>query len=225
MRFYLYLLLVSVCFMSLSCEKTSSQNPPKDLEAAEKPNPAPAAQGNSDAEESSINPFYVFSEKGDRANHFTPSGFMPNGRCLTLDEGWSENCQSGKTCIKVVYDISCSKQDAKWAGIYWLNPPNNWGKRKGGFNLVGAKKLTFWAKGEKGGEQINEFIVGGITGDYPDSDKAVIGPVILTQEWQEYTIDLRGNDLTYISGGFAWSTSADVNLEQCTFYLDNIKFE
>jgi hypothetical protein len=99
------------------------------------------------------------------------------------------------------------------------------GKQKGGFNLQGAQKLTFWAKGEKGGERIEEFKVGGIGGDFPDSDSAVMGPVILTNQWRQYTLDLRGKDLSYMSGGFSWSTSVDVNPESCLFYLDNIQYE
>jgi len=170
-------------------------------------------------------PFYVFSDKGSRQNHYIPSGFMPNGRCITFSDTWQKDCHGGRTCIKVVYDVECSRKDQKWAGVYWLNPANNWGSRKGGYNLTEAKKLTFWAKGEKGGEQIQEFTIGGISGDYPDSDTAVIGPVILGAQWRQYTIDLRGKDLSYISGGFAWTTSEDVNPEDCTFYLDDIRFE
>lgn len=170
-------------------------------------------------------PFYVFANKGSRQNHYVPSGFMPNGKCTTFTDAWQEDCYEGRTCIKVTYDVECSRKDQRWAGVYWLNPANNWGNRKGGFNLTGAKKLTFWAKGEKGGEQIQEFTIGGISGDYPDSDTAVIGPVILGTKWRKYTIDLRGKDLSYISGGFAWTTSEDVNPEDCTFYLDDIRFE
>jgi len=174
---------------------------------------------------SSFQPFYVFSEKGSRQNHFIPSGFMPNGKCLQFDDVWRDNCHKGNTCIKIVYDIECSRQDKRWAGIYWLNPPNNWGQRKGGFDLTGAQRLTFWARGDRGGEQIQEITVGGISGDYPDSDISVIGPVILTPQWRQYSIDLRGKDLSYISGGFAWSTSEEVNPETCTFYLDEIRYE
>jgi hypothetical protein len=170
-------------------------------------------------------PFYIFYDKASRQNHYVPSGFMPNGKCITLNDTWTEDCYKGKTCIRIDYDVECSRQDQKWAGIYWLNPANNWGQRKGGYNLTGAKMLTFWAKGEAGGEQIQEFTIGGITGDYPDSDTAVIGPVILTSEWKQYAFDLRGKDLSYISGGFAWSTSEDVNPQACTFYLDDIRFE
>jgi hypothetical protein len=170
-------------------------------------------------------PFIVYKNKGARENHFVPSGFMPDGKCLVLDDAALEDCYEGKTCIKVVYDVACSLSGQKWAGLYWLNPANNWGSRKGGFNLTGAKELTFWAKGKKGGERIEEFKIGGITGDYPDSDMAVIGPVVLTNAWKKYSIDLRGKDLSYISGGFAWSTSVDVNPGECTFYLDNIQYE
>jgi hypothetical protein len=170
-------------------------------------------------------PFYVYASKSFRENHFIPSGFMPNGKCIKFIDDWRENCHKDMTCIKVVYDVECSRQDEKWAGVYWLNPANNWGSRKGGFDLTGAEKLTFWARGEKGGEQVQEFTIGGITGDYPDTDTAVIGPVILGAQWKQYTIDLRGKDLSYISGGFAWTSSEDVNPEDCTFYLDDIKYE
>lgn len=170
-------------------------------------------------------PFYVFSDKNSRQNHYVPSGFMPNGNCITFSDIWQKNCHGGKTCIKVDYDVECSRKDQKWAGVYWLNPANNWGSRKGGFNLTGAQKMTFWAKGEKGGEQIQEFTVGGVSGDFPDTDTAMIGPVILGTQWRQYTIDLRGKDLSNIGGGFAWTTSEDVNPEDCTFYLDDIRYE
>ena len=170
-------------------------------------------------------PFVIYKDKGSTENHYVPSGFMPNGKCLKLIDTWQEGCYSGKTCIKIIYDVECSREDQKWAGIYWLNPANNWGSRKGGFNLTGATKLTFWAKGERGGERIEEFKIGGIGKDFPDSDMAFIGPVILTNEWREYTLDLRGKDLSYISGGFAWSSGVDFNPNGCVFYLDDMKYE
>lgn len=175
--------------------------------------------------ENVFKPFSIYTDKGSRLNHYVPSGFMPDGKCIKFNDALLEGCHDGKTCIKIEYDVECSKENLKWAGIYWLNPPNNWGNQKGGFDLTGATRLSFWAKGEKGGERIEEFKVGGITGEFPDTDTAVIGPVILTSEWKEYSIDLRGKDLTYISGGFTWSTNVDVNPESCTFYLDDIQYE
>jgi hypothetical protein len=219
---FLSVFLVASIFAFSGCAKSANQSADQEsTEAASvenSPDQAVAAEG-------PFQPFLIYSDKGTAQNHYIPSGFMPDGKCLTFTDTWSENCQSGKTCIKIVYDIDCSKQSLKWVGVYWQNPANNWGDKKGGFDLTGANKLTFWAKGERGGERIEEFKIGGITRDYPDSDSAMIGPVILTSEWTQYTIDLRGKDLSYISGGFAWATNVDVNPQSCTFYLDELKYE
>ncbi len=170
--------------------------------------------------------FVVYKDKSG-PNHFVPSGYMPDGMCLKQSDVWQENCQQGKTCIKVAYDIPCSIKGRGWAGVYWLNPADNWGDRKGGFNLTGAKRLVFWARGEKGGETIAEFKIGGvgISREYPDSDTVGIGPVILSKEWKQYSIDLRGRDLSYLSGGFAWVANTENNTESCTFFLDDIHYE
>jgi hypothetical protein len=174
-------------------------------------------------------PFKEFTVYKDKStlNRFTPSGYMPNGECLNMRDAWQENCKEGKSCIKVIYDVACSLQSRQWAGVYWLNPADNWGDRKGGYNLTGAKKLVFWARGETGGEQVAEFKMGGIgqARDFPDSDTAGIGPVLLSREWRQYSIDLQGKDLSYISGGFAWVASVRDNPQSCTFYLDDIHYE
>ena len=223
-------LLGAVCvFMIVGCTQSkdaqSSTETAKEAEVRGAQSPADPAGSSQTAPENDFKPFSLYDDKGSRGNHFVPSGFMPNGKCVSFNDAWQEGCYDGETCVKIVYDVECSRADQKWAGVYWLNPPNNWGSRDGGFDLTGATKLTFWAKGEQGGEQIEEFKVGGIGGDYPDSDTAVIGPVILSSEWRKYSIDLRGKDLSYISGGFSWATNVDVNPRSCTFYLDRIRFE
>ncbi len=173
---------------------------------------------------SSFKAFPIYTDGRSPDNHYIPSGYMGDYSDVRLDTTSFENPYSGSTCIKIVYSNLVS-QGARWAGLYWQNPANNWGDRQGGFDLTGATKLTFWAKGEQGGERIEEFKLGGITGLYPDSDIAGIGPVLLTNEWKQYEIDLRGKDLSYISGGFALSTNIDVNPEGATFYLDDIRYE
>ena len=169
-------------------------------------------------------PFNVYTDKNARGNHYSPSGWMGDYSDITFTDAWREDSHSGASCIKVNYKPNAS-QGARWTGMYWQNPPNNWGEKKGGYDLTGAKKLTFWARGEKGGERIEEVKIGGLSGSYPDSDIAAAGPIILTKDWQEYTINLDGKDLSYISGGFVWSTNLDVNPSGCTFYLDDIRYE
>ena len=168
--------------------------------------------------------FYVYTDHGASPNHFIPSGWMGDYEDLTLDTGSRDNPADGKTCIKITYD-SPDRNGLGWAGMYWQNPVNNWGNKVGGYNLKGMKQLTFWARGAEGGEVVNEFKVGGIQGDKPDSDDVRIGPVVLTKEWKQYVIDLSESNMSHISGGFAWAASQDDNPEGMTFYLDEIRFE
>jgi hypothetical protein len=168
-------------------------------------------------------PFAVYTEKNSRTNHFVPSGWMGDVSAVRIDMGCQENPYSGTTCIKITYTGEPT-QGSGWAGVFWQNPENNWGSKDGGFNLSAAKKLNFWARGKKGGEKL-EFKVGGITGEYPDSDMIGIGPLELTNEWKQYTIDLEGVDLSYISGGFVWSSNRLDNPDGFVVYLDDIIYE
>jgi len=138
-----------------------------------------------------------------------------------FDAGCKENPHSGATCIKIIY-----AGGGGWAGLFWQNPANNWGNEPGGYDLKGAKKLVFWARGEKGGEKISEFKIGGIAGPYSDSDQASIKDITLTPDWKEYTIDLSGKDLSHIVGGFCWIIrDASISYGSITFYLDDIYYE
>ncbi len=169
--------------------------------------------------------FYVYADKNFSSNHFIPSGWMGDYLDLSIATDSTENPYSGSTCIKIIYKNSASN-GARWAGMYWQDPSNNWGTyTSGGFDLTGKTRLTFWARGEKGGERIEEFKVGGIKGVYPDSDSAKIGPISLAIHWKQYAIDLKGKNLSHIIGGFAWSTNLKNNPNGCTFYLDEIKYE
>jgi hypothetical protein len=168
--------------------------------------------------------FYVYSDKGAPTNHYIPSGWMGDYGDLKLDDASKDKPQSGKTAIKWTYSGE-AKQGANWSGCFWQHPANNWGTKPGGFDLTGYRRLTFWARGAKGGEAIAEFKVGGITGEFADSDSAAIGPVTLTNEWKLYTIDLAGKNLSKIVGAFAWSASRDANPDGFTMFLDEIRFE
>ena len=168
--------------------------------------------------------FPIYTDGRSPDNHYIPSGYMGDYSDIAVDPASFDNPHSGTTSIKTVYSNKVS-QGARWAGVYWQNPANNWGDRQGGYDLTGATKLSFWVRGENAGERIEEFKIGGITGVYADSDVAGIGPVLLTKEWKQYEIDLRGKDLSYISGGFCWATNLDVNPDGATFYLDDIRYE
>ncbi len=186
-------------------------------------------------------PFYVYKDGDYSENHYHPTGKMGDFSDFIMDPYYRENPFSGKTCIKVVYKNSDSKK-AGWAGLFWLDPQNNWGENHGGYDLRGADKLTFWAKGEKGGEKISLFQIGGIMGKYRDVGTKSIGPITLSDEWQQYTIYLgelskkmivtdgdpnwilRMEPLSRIIGGFCWVVNM-TDADHITFYLDEIKYE
>lgn len=156
---------------------------------------------------------------------FYPSGWIGDWGDITLEDAFRYSPYLGRTSTKITYSAALS-QGKGWTGIYWQYPDNNWGDTPQARDLTGVTKLTFWAKGEKGGEKV-EFKVGGITGKYPDSIYPAVstGVIVLSSEWQQYTIDLSGKDLSHVIGGFCWVTNKKQNPYGCTIYLDEVRFE
>jgi hypothetical protein len=164
-------------------------------------------------------PLGIYDDKGSASNHYIPSGWMGNAKAVKMDEGCANNPHSGKTCLKFEYNANDN-----WAGVVWQDPANDWGDVDGGWNLTGAKKLTFWARGEKGDELIS-FKLGILGSDkkFPDSGSAELADTKLTKEWKKYTIELEGKDLSRIKTGFVWSLAGQG--APVVFYLDDMKFE
>ncbi|MGE4384344.1 MAG: hypothetical protein AB7E39_00565 [Endomicrobiaceae bacterium] len=170
----------------------------------------------------SFEPFYVYEDFPSSNNHYAPSGWMGDVANLDFDSSYTQDAQKGRTCLKIKYSPDGIKQ---WAGVYWQHPVNNWGDKNGGYNITGAHKLTFWAKGAQGNEVITEVKVGGISGKFSDSDVAWLKEIKLTREWKQYTIDLSKSDLSSISGGFCVVFSKKDNPRGCLIYLDEIRYE
>lgn len=179
--------------------------------------------------------FYVYEDAASVRNHYRPTGYMGDVGDIRLDETHAINPRSGETAIRVVYAAKGRGPNAcdyagpcKWAGVYWQQPSNNWGKeaavRGRGLDLSAYNRLSFAAKADK--PATIEFGVGGIEGPYGDSLKVARRRAArLTTAWQEFTIDLSGADLHHIIGGFSWVTNWDTNPDGLTFYLDDIRFE
>lgn len=168
-------------------------------------------------------PFYVYTDGFSGQNHYAPSGWMGDYGDIRIKELWRDNPKYGRSCMQILYKGSNS-QGAGWAGIYWQNPPNNWGGLKGGYNLTGAKRLFFYARGETGEEYV-EFKMGGLFGRYSDSTAGNRTDAIrLSKEWTLYAIDLDDMDLSYIAGGFCIAFSTILNPHGALFYLDEVYY-
>lgn len=174
-----------------------------------------------------IAPLIVYSDADSGKNGFQPSGWMGDTDYIDLDQACEINPHSGKTCIRITFKPGRFFFYHGWSGIYWQYPLNNWGEYPG-YELSGASKLTFWARGEKGGEK-SEFKTGGISNrgkSYRDSFGPVsTGVIKLTRKWKKYTIYLENQDTGNVIGGFCWATNRHQNPKGCKIYLDDIQFE
>ena len=150
---------------------------------------------------------------------WAPSGWMGTHGALTMDAGCTSSPRSGETCLKFSYD-----EPGMWVGVAWQHPANDWGDLPGGFDLTGAKRLTFWARGEEGGEKI-DFAVGilGRDKEHFDTARAERKGVKLEREWRQYSIDLEDEDLSRVKTPFVWTLGG--RGRPVTFYLDDIRFE
>lgn len=160
-------------------------------------------------------------------SHFIPSGWMGDGiykrQYVQFEPSHrGEFYPDGEDQLSI--RVSYNPGPERWTGIYWQYPDKNWGDTLG-IKIKKANHISFWAKGETGGEVV-EFKSGGIGGrKYQDSYTVSLGKKMLSNSWNRFTLDLNNQDLSNVIGAFAWIASADDNPNGLAFYLDEIKFE
>ena len=155
----------------------------------------------------------------DTKTPFIPSGYMGDHAAIKMDNRSVDNPRQGETCTRVAF----TKPDG-WGGVVWQHPHNDWGDAPGGYDLTGATKLTFWARGAEGGEKVT-FGFGLIDRNKPfyDTAKGDTGALTLTPTWKQYEIDLGSRDLKRIKSGFYWTLGGQG--KPITFFLDDVRYE
>ncbi len=189
------------------------------------------------------NRFPVYDDVSSAGNHFVAFAKIPDDNAPVEMNGSSTiNPHTGATTIRCVLQTG----DAPFGGFYFQNgllpagasaPQPNFGAvPNAGIDLTGAVSLTFWARGQSGGERV-EFFMGGVGRDpvngnaiapFPDSSPrrpALNTTFQLSSAWQKFTIDLTGANLSYVLGGFAWVATLGNNPTGAVFYLDDIQYE
>lgn len=172
------------------------------------------------SQENEVEPVYVLYQ-------FIASGFMGDTTSIELFESWQDvpydSTDVDSFCVKISY----TPRSVGWGGIYWQNRANNWGEYSGeNYSEYGYQEITFWARGEKGGELV-EFKAGDINDPkkpYRDSFRATRGRVRLTKQWKKYRISLKDKDMSSVIGGFAWVASGNAHPNGLTFYLDGVTY-
>src|SRR5262249_13961927 len=128
-------------------------------------------------------------------------------------------------CHQVTYAPPASGGKG-WAGVYWQYPANNWGTKPGYPMPPGAKKVSFFAKGAKGGEKVT-FLAGGIapSGSPHTDGVSAKTDLTLTADWAPYSIDISGQIYTEVLGGFGWTMVGTDAATSGSFFVDDIRWE
>ncbi len=165
-----------------------------------------------------------------------PAGWMAGGgepvSFIRMESGAGE-CRSQNDCVRFSYSTG-----GEWAGIFWWpktcgpsGTPQAWERFKRGFcgtdvlghgGLGSVSRLSFWARGLKGGEVI-EFRVG--ADDAKPSPGKSLPKTTLASRWQRYEIDLEDVDLTNATALFLWTATDLDNPGGAAFLLDDVRFE
>ncbi len=161
----------------------------------------------------------VVYEEGGAPGLWAASGYMGNAGAIKQNPDCTDAPHSGKTCLEFTYTLA-----KDWAGVVWQDPVNDWGAAPGGFDLTGAQRLTFWARGKNGGEKLKiEAGVYDNKAKFPDSAKLSLGAIVLTKDWKQYEIPLAGKNLSRIKSGFCWVVAGQGT--PLTFYFDDVRYE
>jgi hypothetical protein len=187
------------------------------------------------------NRFPVYDDVSSGGNHFHAWAKIPDeNAAVDINGSSTDSPHSGATAIRAeLHDTT----GTNFGGFYFLNgllPPGatapvlNFGTTpNAGIDLTGATALTFWARGQQGGETIS-FFMGGVGRDpntgqpvapYPDSTPVIKQVFVLSPQWLQYSLDLGGADLHYVLGGFGWVASAVDNPGGAVFFVDDISYQ
>lgn len=162
-------------------------------------------------------PFYVFYD--NEKAPYVATAYMGDMASMKVDTKNHEFVNEGFDAIKIAYN----KTDGWW-GLGFVDPADDWGKRPGGFSVVGATKYTFWAKANV--DKVEVTVGFGLIGNdqpYYDSAKESI-KVEISKKWKKYEIPLTDKmDLRCIRSGLVlYGGGIGQNY---AIWLDDVQFE
>lgn len=119
------------------------------------------------------------------------------------------------------------EKGAGFGGACWKNKAGNEGEAPGD-NLSGAgyRKISFWARGARGGE-VAEFRAGGmgnVKTRYSDSFDVTAGKIKLGTTWTEHTIYVMDADLSSVMTVFCALFYREDNADGAQIYIDDIQY-
>jgi hypothetical protein len=106
-----------------------------------------------------------------------------------------------------------------YAGVYWQYPDKSYGAVAGKAIPAGAKSVSFWAWGGKGGEAVKFF-----AGVPIDGFNVQIGPITLTTTPTQYYLNLQNVTYTNVAAPFGWATNTQSSGGSTVINIDDIEW-
>lgn len=141
---------------------------------------------------------------------------------IHLEKASAAEARSAPDAWKIHFE-----RQGDFAGICWKNQLGNEGEAPGEDLSKGAyRRLSFWARGARGGEVV-EFRAGGlghIKTRHRDSFDVSAGKLRLTPAWVEYVIYVSDADLSSVITPFCALLRREDHPGEATIYLDDITY-
>jgi hypothetical protein len=163
------------------------------------------------------------------SEYYSPDGFFGDGEvrgqlqvdktCPTRPTGAAGDC----------YTVRYRPGVKRFAGIFWQHPHNNWGTWPGHLISPGATRVSFQARGARGGEQITVGAGQNASQPHRDNFKAQELTLALTADWTRHELPMLG--LPYdrgesgVIGAFLLSLKAPEDDAVTVFHLDDVRWE
>jgi hypothetical protein len=158
---------------------------------------------------------------------------------IWVSSGWMGDAQAGAlrlriceegppdhpTCEEWTYDPARGRLGFVAVGYQW--PENNWGTVRGkNLSSKGFTRLTFLAKGKRGGERL-VCKSGGHTqpnAPFPASYERTCGVITLARHWKQFSISLQGCDTSNTPTAFVFAIDRRLCPRGCVVYLSAVTF-
>ena len=204
--------------------KPAAPSTPKPKPTAPPP-PKPATP--STRQDNAVSNWYVYADAASKQNHGNWTNVMPaeGAKMLNVTLVDKTDPRVGKTCVRATVKFL----PPNWTGIAVSCTPDYWGEKpsNSAYDLRGAVKLVFYARGDKGGETIQ--VKACITGDKPFGDAAAIPAatpwITLKKGWNRYELSVAKLDLSRVVTPFCFVTSRSHNDDaEITVFFDHIYY-
>jgi hypothetical protein len=143
-------------------------------------------------------------------------------RRIRLEKAEQTQAHSPPEAWRIEFD-----EKGGFAGICWKNRAGNEGEAPGDdLSAAGYRRISFWAKGEAGGE-IVEFRAGGLGNvktRYRETLDVTAGKLKLGTSWTEYSIYVSNADLSSVMTPFCALFHQEDNPAKAVIYLDDIQY-